>query len=345
MLQRILSDDQLNRFLQLVKEARQVVTICHLNPDGDAIGSMAALTLLMRRLGKTATAIAPNKYPDFLQWIPTASEILLGDKQHKQVDEVLASANLIIMLDFNTPQRMGELLQTKVLAREVPRIMIDHHIDPDAPCDLILSNPGMCSTCELLLRIMLDTGWCEGMTAEEATALYTGMMTDTGAFTYASNRPDIFEAISVLLRTGIDKDRIYRNVFFTHTEGRFRLLGYLLYVKMEVMKEYHTTLITMTNEEWKRFQTKNGATEGFVNLPLQILGMKLSIFLREDTEQPGLIRVSTRSVDEFPCNEMCAEFFNGGGHHNAAGGSLHMTIDEAIEIVHQAVKKYEMKLK
>ena len=171
------------------------------------------------------------------------------------------------------------------------------------------------------------------------------MMTDTGAFTYASNRPDIYEAISLLLTTGIDKDIIYRRVFFTHTEGRFRLLGYLLYEKMEVMPEIHTALITMTNEERLRFKTKNGATEGFVNLPLEMEGIKLSIFLREDSEQKGLIRVSTRSVDDFPCNEMCQDFFNGGGHKNASGGSLKMTIEEAIEVVREALRAYEERLK
>ena len=341
----ILSADEKEQLRRLVDNAHHVVMLCHRNPDGDAIGSCSAVTQLMRRLGKEAVTIAPNNFPDFLHWLPTAQEILLGDRQHKRVDAALVSADLVLMLDFNTPSRMTDLLAEKVLASKAPRVMIDHHLDPDADCQLIVSHPEMCSTCEVLLRLMLDMGWAGGMTAAEATALYTGMMTDTGNFSYASNRPEIFEAVSVLMRTGIDRDRIYRNVFFSHTEGRFRLLGYLLYTKMEVMTELHTTLITMTNEERNRFKTKNGATEGFVNLPLEMVGMKLSIFLREDTEQKGVIRVSTRSVDDFPCNEFCAEFFNGGGHKNASGGSLRMTMDEAVEVVRQAVKKYEDKLK
>ena len=345
MLQHILSDDEQNGLRRLVEQARHVVTICHMNADGDAIGSSAAVALLMRRLGKEVTCIAPNNFPDFLHWIPTAEEVLLGDRQHKRVDNALAKADLVFLLDFNTTQRMGDLLTQKVLACQAPRVMVDHHIDPDAPCDLVISRPEMCSTCEVLLRVMLDMGWADGLTAEEATALYTGIMTDTGSFTYASSRPEVFEAVSILLRTGIDKDRIYRNVFFTYTEGRFRLLGYLLYVKMEVMTEFHTSLITMTNEERRLFQVKNGATEGVVNQPLQMEGMKLSIFLREDTEQKGLIRVSTRSVDDFPCNEFCAAFFNGGGHKNASGGSLRMTMEEAVETVKKAVQAYGHKLR
>lgn len=343
-LESILSSEVAVQLRQLVDDANRIVLFCHQNADGDAIGSMAAATLLLRRLGKTVTAVAPNNFPDFLQWVPTASEVVQADRMMSRVDEALASADLVLMLDFNTPKRMGDELAERVLACEAPRVMIDHHLDPDAPCRLTVSHPEMCSTCEVLLRVMLDMGWAKGLTTDEATALYTGMMTDTGNFSYASNRPDIFLAISILLRTGIDKDRIYRNIFYTYSEGRMRMMGYLLYVKM-TMLPHHAALITMTNDERRHFRVKNGATEGIVNLPLQMEGIRLSIFLREDTEQPGLIRVSTRSVDDFPCNELCAEFFNGGGHKNASGGSLRMSMDDAIQVVQKAVKKYEGKLK
>ena len=223
--------------------------------------------------------------------------------------------------------------------------MIDHHLEPEPFCDLTISQPSMCSTCEVLLHVLNDMNWIDGMSTEEATSLYTGMMTDTGAFTYASTRSAIYDCISLLLKKGIDKDKIYRDVYWTCTEGKLRLMGYLLYVKMEVMKKQHAALITLTNKEYRRFPVKNGDTEGVVNLPLQIDGIRLSVFLREDTETKGKIRVSTRSVDDFPCNEMAAEFFNGGGHKNAAGGSLICSMEEAAEIVHRAIKKYESMLK
>ena len=343
-LSQLLSKEEVGQLRQLVDQAKHIVLFCHQNADGDAIGSMAAATLLLRRMGKTVTAVAPNNFPDFLQWIPTAKEILQADRQMNRVDAALAEADLVLLLDFNTLSRMASPLDERVAACKAPMVMIDHHLDPEAPCQLIVSHPEMCSTCEVLLRVMLDMGWTEGLTAEEATALYTGMMTDTGNFAYGSNRPEVFLAVSILLTTGIDKDRIYRNIFYTYSEARMRLMGYLLYVKM-TMLPHHAALITMTNEERKHFRVKNGATEGIVNLPLQMEGMRLSIFLREDTEQPDLIRVSTRSVDDFPCNEMCAEFFNGGGHKNAAGGSLRMSMDEAIQVVQTAVKKYEERLK
>ena len=341
----MLSDEQCAQLRQLMEGAEHVVLCCHHNPDGDAVGSMAAATLLLQRMGKKVTAILPNHYPDFLHWVPTAPDMLVGDRQLQRVDEALAKAQLVVLLDFNTISRVGPLLTDRLAACPAPRIMIDHHLAPDADCQLTVSHPEMCSTCEVLLRLMLDMGWAEGMTPQEATALYTGMMTDTGNFAYASNRPEIFLCVSLLLQYGIDKDHIYRNVFYSHTESRFRLLGYLLYEKMEVMESLHTAIITMTNEERLRFHTKNGATEGFVNIPLEMAGMRLSIFLREDTEQPNLVRVSTRSLDDFPCNELCARFFNGGGHKNASGGSLRMSMDEALQVAHRAVLAYSDKLK
>jgi phosphoesterase RecJ-like protein len=238
--------------------------------------------------------------------------------------------------------------------------MIDHHLDPEPGiADLVISHPELSSTCEVLLRVMLEleapspaSGQVGGvfaasptlLTHDEAVSLYTGMMTDTGAFTYASNRPEIFELISILLRCGIDKDKIYRNVFFTYSPNRMKLMGYMLYVKLDVWKKAHTAIMTFTNAERRRFGVLNGDTEGLVNLPLQILGVKLSIFLREDTEHP-CIRVSLRSVDDFPANELASEFFGGGGHKNAAGGEVWGTMDDALAITKKAVQKYMTLLK
>ena len=144
----------------------------------------------------------------------------------------------------------------------------------------------------------------------------------------------------MLLSRGIDKDRIYRKVFYTASLARLRLQGYLLYVKLRVIRERHTSIMTLTNVERQRFKVKNGDTEGMVNMPLVIHKMRLSIFLTEDTEQPGLIKVSLRSVDNFPCNKMAAEFFEGGGHLNASGGRVHGTMEDALQVVDRAIEAY-----
>ena len=373
----LLTPEQFSLWHQLLAAARHIVITCHRGPDGDAIGSTTALASWLHRHYPEADIhiVAPNIFPDFLKWIPGANEILIYEGHEEEVRPVVEAADLVIMCDHGELKRMATLGDV-VRDHPTPRIMIDHHLNPEPDiADLVISRPELSSTCEVLLRVILEiethpltppvregsglraaleqsealplTGERgEGLllTPPEATSIYTGMMTDTGAFTYASNRPEIYELISILLSCGIDKDKIYRNIFFTYSPNRMKLMGYLLYVKLDVWKKAHTSIMTFTNAERRRFGALNGDTEGFVNLPLQILGMKLSIFLREDTEHP-CIRVSLRSVDDFPCNEMAAEFFGGGGHKNAAGGEFWGTMDEAVALAKKAVQKYMTLLK
>lgn len=337
----VAAEELRRQFLELLGESQRVVITCHQNPDGDAVGSVTALASMLRRAGMEVAIVAPNDFPDFLKWLPLASEIVFFDKQTEEAQKLMDNTQLLFCLDYNSPSRTGEVMETAVRECGAHKILLDHHLDPELTSyTLAFSHPEMCSTCEVLLWLAQDMGWTDGLTADEATSLYTGMMTDTGAFTYASSRPEVYEAISILLRTGIDKDKIYRRVFWVSTPDRMRLMGYLLYVKMSVMAEGRASLMTLTRQERKMFHLKNGDTEGFVNLPLEMQGMRLSIFLREDTEQKDIIRVSLRSVDDFPCNKMAVEFFNGGGHLNASGGRLRCSMEEAEEIVKAAIKKY-----
>ena len=373
----LLTPEQLTLWHDLLAAARHIVITCHRGPDGDAIGSTTALASWLRRRLPDADIriIAPTIFPDFLKWVPGAEDILVYEHHEEEVRPIIEDADLFILCDHGELKRMwtlGDAIRPRLpigqgmplqpldaaFSDTVRCIMIDHHIDPEPGiADLVISHPDLSSTCEVLLRIMLELealsplpslspplvsgGFPAGnlLTHDEATSLYTGMMTDTGAFTYASTRPEIFQLISILLSYGIDKDKIYRNVFFTYSPNRMKLMGYMLYVKLDVWKKAHTAIMTFTNAERRRFGILNGDTEGLVNLPLQIQGMKLSIFLREDTEHP-CIRVSLRSVDDFPANEMATEFFGGGGHKNAAGGEVWGTMDEALAIVKKAVQKY-----
>ncbi len=170
-------------------------------------------------------------------------------------------------------------------------------------------------------------------------------MTDTGGFTYNSNHPDIFLIISQLLTKQIDKDKIYRNVYHNYSEHRLRLVGHVLCNRLVVDEKRHAAFYTLSREDLKRFHFIKGDAEGLVNMPLQIKGLKLSISLREDTDRENTIWVSLRSVDDFPCNEVAARFFNGGGHLNASGGRLNCSLDEAVEIVKKALVAFEDTLK
>ena len=322
------------------------IVICtHVNPDGDAIGSSLALKHYLERKGKQAIVVVPNIFPDFLKWLPGADSILIYTKQQEQVKAVVDAADLVIVCDLNQPNRLAGLEET-IMASKAPRILIDHHLDPDTNfCQEIVSHPEMCAAAEVICHMLSGWGELDSISFEEATCLYCAMMCDTGAFSFNSNRPIIYEYISRLLAHGIDKDQIYRNVFWTASEGRLRLQGYLLYVNMKVLHDRNAAIITLTNEERRRFKVKNGDTEGIVNIPLQMLGTKLSIFITEDTEHPGTMKLSLRSVGDFPCDQMASRFFGGGGHKNASGGKLQCTMEEALEKVKAAIDSYADMLK
>ncbi|MCH5168845.1 MAG: DHH family phosphoesterase [Prevotellaceae bacterium] len=343
-MEKILSEEKLKQFKTLLDECTRVVISAHVSPDGDAIGSALCMANFLRRKGKQVTVAMPNIFPDFLKWMPGADSILVYTRQQGQARAAVEQADLIIVCDLNQPSRLGGLEQD-VMASKAPRILIDHHLNPADFCQVTASEPEMCATGEVMCHLLHQLGELDGISQEEAVCLYAAMMCDTGAFSFNSNRPVIFECISQLLARGIDKDQIYRNVFYTASEGRLRLQGYLLYVNMKVLGDYHTTIITLTNEERQRFNVKNGDTEGIANMPLQMLGMRLSIFINEDTEHPGVMKLSLRSVDDFPCDQMAARFFNGGGHKNASGGKLHCTMPEALEKVQKAIESFSEMLK
>ncbi len=337
----------MNKIKELLLSSDRSVVICaHVNPDGDAIGSSLALRHFLERKGKQATVIVPNVFPDFLKWLPGSDSILINSnaKHKEQIKTAIDGAGLVIACDFNQPNRLASLEQD-IMASPAPRLLIDHHLDPADFCQIAISEPGMCATGEVICHLLQEMGELDNISEVEATCLYTAMMCDTGAFSFNSNRPVVYEYIRQLLAKGIDKDQIYRNVFYTASEARLRLQGYLLYVNMKVLHPYHTAIMTLTNEERHRFKIKNGDTEGFVNIPLQMLGMRLSIFINEDTEHPGTMKLSLRSVGDFPCDQMASQFFNGGGHKNASGGKMQCSMPEAIKKVEAAIKHYTEILK
>jgi phosphoesterase RecJ-like protein len=240
-------------------------------------------------------------------------------------------------VDFNDFSRVGDM-GCAVEQNPAPKVLVDHHLFPSEVFAVKMSYPEACSTSELVYRLVEGLSGDGAVTFEMAQCIYTGMMTDTGAFAYASSRKDIFLIIAALLDKGIDKDLIYRKVFYTSSLTRLKLHGYVMYKKLKVYNKYNATLITLDNDELQRFYAVKGDTEGLVNQPLQMKGVRFSCFLRE--ELPGKINVSLRSVDDFPCNEVAAEFVNGGGHKNAAGGKSFVSMAETIAHFERSVEEF-----
>lgn len=344
MLREIMTERECSQLRSLINNAETIVLCCHLNADGDALGAMLGWAEVLKAMGKEPLVVAPDQYPDYLQWLPNTEKIVRYDKRKDFVNTVLKIADLVFCLDFNTLSRtdaMAEALENS----PAQKVLIDHHPDPNVGAVLTFSHPEMSSTCELVFRIVWQMGMFDQLGKHFAIPVYCGMMTDTGGFTYNSSSPDIYFIISQLLTKHIDKDKIYRNVFHNYSEHRIRMVGYVLCHKLVVDELRHAAFYTLTRDDLKRFHFIKGDAEGLVNMPLQIKGLKLSISLREDTERDKLIWVSLRSVDDFPCNKMAEQFFNGGGHLNASGGRLQCTMDEAVEVVKRAILHFENTLK
>ncbi len=341
MISKVIAGEKISKVEELLNKYEKIVIVTHVSPDGDAIGSSLGLYHYLTNSGNDVNIIVPNAFPDFLKWIPGAKEIIDYEKYPDFAQKLIADAELIFCLDFNIPKRTY-LMAPFLEAAKGKKVLIDHHPDPTDFCDVVISYPQISSTSELVFRLIARMGDFEVMSYETATALYTGMMTDTGAFTYNSNNAEIYYIIGELLKKGIDKDQIYSNVYHNYSEDRYRMLGFTLCEKMKIYPEYNAALIWLTNEEQNRFNVKKGDTEGFANLPLNIKGIIFSVFIREDND---FIKISFRSQGDFPSNRFAGECYNGGGHLNAAGGEFYGTMDEAIAIFENALPRYADLLK
>lgn len=338
MLTKVIEQAKIDHFTKWFERADKIVIVSHVSPDGDAIGSSLGLAQFLDSQDKTVNVIVPNAFPDFLKWMPGSKDILLYDRYKEFADKLINEADIICCLDFNSLKRIEEMADS-VATSPARKILIDHHLYPEDFCRIVISHPEISSTSELVFRLICRMGYFSDISREGAECIYTGMMTDTGGFTYNSNNREIYFIISELLSKGIDKDDIYRKVYNTYSESRLRLMGYVL-SNMKVYREYNSALISLTKEEQGKFDYIKGDSEGFVNIPLSIKNVRFSCFLREDTER-RIIKISLRSVGTFPCDKLAAEFFNGGGHLNASGGEFTGTMAEAKQVFEEALKKYK----
>lgn len=291
------------------------------------------------------TVILPNRYPDFLAWMPGADECVIYEEQPDEAKRLIAEADYIICTDFNDPSRiggLGELIPATPapengIGQNEQMLVIDHH--PPFP-----ASPSASLEVYRWLR-------AQGYTINHdcAECLYTGMMTDTGNFSFNSKSPEQYRVIADLLELGIDKDAIYDRVFNTHTEDRMRLVGYCLYNKMRLLRK-DVALISLSRREQYRFNFRSGDAEGIVNMPMEILEVKYSVMMREDAltddekaAHPGVkskVKISFRSQGDRPVNVLARNLYQGGGHANASGGTYYGPLKEAIELFEAHYEEY-----
>lgn len=335
-----LKESSRDRILDLIEQKAPTVILTHRNPDGDAVGSSIALGLFLKKTGVPVDVIIPNEVPDFLNWLPGSDLVRVFRKKPDACTKLIRYSKLIVCLDFNDPDRIGDI-QELVAASEAFKILIDHHEDPVAFTDDLISEPWRGSVGEMVYHFIEAFSTERLIDHDMATCLYVAIMTDTGNFRYGCSYPDIFHVTGELMRHDIDNDRIYAEVYDSYSEKRMRLMGYCMQHKMVVIPEYHTAYIYLTREELKRFDHQTGDTEGFVNIPFTIKGMRFTALF---VEKKGHVKISLRSKGDFAVNDFTEKHFNGGGHINAAGGEEYLSLQDTLEKFESLLPEYADKL-
>lgn len=335
-MREIFSDTKFARLFELLQTSRRIVIVTHVNPDGDAIGSTTAWSAFLRGRGYNTVIIVPNHFPEFLKWIKGSENIFVYFKQKDTCEYLLRSADLLFCLDFNRLSRLdalGEFIETL----NIRMVLIDHHIGvEEKDFSLTFSQTPISSTSEIVYRMIHHITGKTRVLPSIAESLYTGIMTDTGAFTHSCSA-ELFRIVADLLECGIDRERIHSLVYNSFSVNRMRLMGYCV-SKMEVLPEYRTAYIAITKEELDRFEFEPGDTEGFVNIPLSIKDIVLSVFFTENKDD--YIKLSLRSSGDFSVDSMARKYFHGGGHKNAAGGKSFVSLNETVSFFKSILPEY-----
>ena len=312
----------------LLAQPRQVVITTHHKPDADALGSSLAWMGYLQQKGHHVTVITPSDYPAFLNWMTGNEEVVVYEKRQNdsQARDLIARAEVIFCLDFSALSRINEL-GDYIRQATGAKVLIDHHQQPEDFADISFSNPRAAATAELIFEIIRDLGDQELITKGMGEALYAGIMTDTGSFRHPSTSRNVHLIIAELLKVGIDLSSVHRRIYDSHTEIRLRFLGYVLKDKLVVNREFNTAYIAITQDELRQYQSKTGDTEGLVNYALSIEGI---VFAAVFIDRGPAVKISFRSVGDFSVSDFSRDNFEGGGHHNAAGGISYQPLDATV---------------
>jgi phosphoesterase RecJ-like protein len=326
---------------KLLSSPKNIVIVSHKNPDGDAIGSSLALSLYLKAKQHRVSVIMPNDFPEFLKWMPESEAVLIYDYKAKECNEKIAAADLIFTLDFNALSRVDNM-QAALEGSKADFVMIDHHQEPDDYAHFTYSDTSICATAQMVyhfIEMMEDIHLLNKNIAEN---LYTGIMTDTGSFRFRSTTSTTHRVVAQLIDLGVDNAKVHQNVFDANSAQRMQLLGVALQ-NLNILPEYKTAYITLSQEELDAHNHKKGDTEGFVNYALSVKDVVFAVIFIEHKEE-GIVKMSLRSTGNFSVNEFAKKHFNGGGHKNASGGRSELPLDETVSHFIRILQDYKTQL-
>lgn len=320
-----------------LQHTKKITVVSHFNPDGDAIGSALAIYHYFKEDGMEVSVVIPNAFPDFLNWMEGSDKIIIAQKNITKARKAIKEADMLFVVDMNAPHRAGQDLENSIEKAKGFRILIDHHVQPDIRCDVMYTTPKTSSASELVYNFLFKYLTPKRKFSRAiAEALYVGIITDTGSVSYACNEANTYYVLRKLIASGIDGEAIHRRVYDNYTESRMKLLGLALSKRFTVMADYGASYMYLTKKDLEENHFQIGDTEGFVNYGLSVNTVHYTAFF---TERDGRIRVSFRSKGKVDVNILARKYFNGGGHHNAAGAFYLGNIKDAIKHFEMAVKE------
>lgn len=317
---------------------RNVIITTHQKPDADAMGSSLALAHVLQQLGHKVTVVSPTNWASWLNWMSGARQVVDFESNREKVQQLIKEAEWLFCLDFNIFHRTKNLAP---LLKEASckKVLIDHHQEPDtASFDYGISTTEKSSTCEMVYDFLMDAELGQYIGKEVAECLYSGVMTDTGSFRFPSAKSSVHAMVADLKARGLNHSQIHENLFDNFLENKLRFLGYVLMNRMDVSYEHNTALIYVTKKDLLRFQVKTGDTEGLVNYPLSIQGIRLAALVIDRDEER---KWSFRSKGDFDVNTFARRHFEGGGHFNAAGGRSSDSLELTVEHFKKVIKDYK----
>ena len=323
----------------LLSTPKKIAIIPHRSPDGDAMGSTLGLYHFLLKNNHQPTVISPNEFPDFLAWLPGSENVRVFEKDRKNCTKILEEAELIFTLDFNALHRVGEM-ENVLNKLKVPFIMIDHHQSPDDYAAFTYSDIAFGSTCEMLYNFICFLGKKQDIDKTIGTCIYTGILTDSGSFRFPKTTGTTHRIIADLIDLGVENSQIPSLLFDNSSHGRLQLLGRALQ-NMKVLADHKTAYTTLTQDELNTFGFVKGDTEGIVNYGLSIKGIVFTAIFIENKEEK-IIKISFRSQGDFDVNQFARDYFDGGGHRNAAGGKSDASMEETVMKFEDLVRKLKI---
>lgn len=315
--------------------AKRIVITMHERPDADAMGSSLALANYLIQKGHQVQVISPTVFPDFLKWMPGSEDVIVFETNQKEALEFLNKEEILFCLDFNTPERTKDLTPHLKQAPGI-KVLIDHHLEPKYNFDYGESDINAASTTLLVYEFILAMGDAQLINSDIAECIYAGTMTDTGSFRFPATSSRVHRMVADLMDRGLDHEAIHRAIYDNYLENRLRFIGYVLVNRLEVLYPYNTALIAVPYSDIKKYNLKAGDTEGLVNFPLSIKGIKLAALIIDRNNE---IRMSFRSKGTFDVNFFAKKYFKGGGHMNAAGGCSTDSLNKTVERFKKALEE------